>query len=148
MLRAEGPRLGYTRGFTIYDEADSVRLVKQCIEALDVDPKRFAPRAIKRQISDAKNTLLDAAGYREKVSSFFEQTAADVYELYEQRIHSMNAMDFDDLLVRCVNVLELFPEVRERYQNQFAHVLVDEYQDTNRAQYRWLQLMAGERRNL
>jgi superfamily I DNA/RNA helicase len=148
MLRAEGPRLGYTRGFTIYDDADSVRLVKQCIEALDVDPKRFTPRAIKRQISDAKNTLLDAEGYRQKVGSFFEQTAADVYELYEKRIHSMNAMDFDDLLVRCVDLLQLFPEVRERYQQSFRHVLVDEYQDTNRAQYRWLQLLSSEHRNL
>src|SRR5918997_3176360 len=148
MLRSDAHRLGYTRGFTIYDEADSVRLVKRCIEELDVDPKRFTPRAIKRQISDAKNTLLDAEGYREKVGSFFEQTAADVYELYEQRSHGMNAMDFDDLLVRTVNVLELFPEVYERYQRAFRHVLVDEYQDTNRAQYRWLQLLSSEHRNL
>jgi len=148
MLRAEAPRLGYTRGFTIYDEADSLRLVKQCLEELDVDPKRFAPRAIKRQISDAKNATLDAAGYRQQVGSFFEQTAADVYALYEQRAHSMNAMDFDDLLLRCVNVMELFSEVRDRYQHNFRHILVDEYQDTNRAQYRWLQLLAGERRNL
>jgi DNA helicase-2/ATP-dependent DNA helicase PcrA len=148
MLRSDAERLGYTRGFTIYDEQDSVRLVKRCIEELDVDPKRFTPRAIKRQISDAKNQLLDAAGYREKVGSFFEQTAADVYELYEQRAHAMNAMDFDDLLVRTVNLLELFPEVRERYQHNFQHVLVDEYQDTNRAQYRWLQILAEEHRNL
>jgi DNA helicase II / ATP-dependent DNA helicase PcrA len=148
MLRSDAHRLGYTRGFTIYDEQDSVRLVKRCIEELDVDPKRFTPRAIKRQISDAKNQLLDAAGYREKVGSFFEQTAADVYELYEQRAHAMNAMDFDDLLVRTVNLLELFPEVRERYQHNFQHVLVDEYQDTNRAQYRWLQILAEEHRNL
>jgi DNA helicase-2/ATP-dependent DNA helicase PcrA len=148
MLRAEGPRLGYTRGFTIYDEADSVRLVKHCIEALDVDPKRFTPRAIKRQISDAKNVLKDAAAYRETVGSFFEQTAADVYELYEKRIHAANAMDFDDLLVRCVDLLQLFPEVRERYQQSFRHVLVDEYQDTNRAQYRWLQLLSSEHRQL
>jgi len=148
MLRAEAERLGYTRGFTIYDGADSLRLVKRCIEALDVDPKRFTPRAIQRQISDAKNRLLDAGTYREEVSSFFEQTAADVYELYEQRIHQMNAMDFDDLLLRCVNLLELFPQVRERYQHGFGHVLVDEYQDTNRTQYRWLQLLAEEHRNL
>src|SRR5918912_2429809 len=148
MLRAEGHRLGYTRGFTIYDEADSVRLVKRCIEELDIDPKRFTPRAIKRQISDAKNTLLDAEGYRQRVDSFFEQTAADVYELYEQRIHSMNAMDFDDLLVRCVDLLRLFTDVRERYEQAFRHVLVDEYQDTNRAQYRWLQLLSGHHRNL
>jgi DNA helicase-2/ATP-dependent DNA helicase PcrA len=148
MLRSDAQRLGYTRGFTIYDEQDSVRLVKRCIEELDVDPKRFTPRAIKRQISDAKNQLLDASGYREKVGSFFEQTAADVFELYEQRAHAMNAMDFDDLLVRTVNLLELFPEVRERYQHNFQHVLVDEYQDTNRAQYRWLQILAEEHRNL
>src|SRR2546421_1553759 len=148
MLRAGGNRLGYTRGFTIYDEADPLRLVKRCIEELDIDPKRYTPRAIKRQISDAKNALRDAAGYRELVSSFFEQTAADVYELYEQRIHSMNAMDFDDLLVRCVDLLRLFPEVAERYRNTFRHVLVDEYQATNCAQYRWLQLLAEEHRTL
>jgi ATP-dependent DNA helicase UvrD/PcrA len=148
MLRAEGEKLGYTRGFTIYDEADSLRLIKQCMDELDVDPKRFAPRAIKRQISDAKNLLIDAEGYRIKVGSFFEQTAADVYELYEQRAHSMNAMDFDDLLFRCVNLFELFPEVLERYRQQFRWLLVDEYQDTNHAQYRWLQLLAGDHRNL
>ena len=148
MLRADAERLGYTRGFTIYDEQDSLRLVKNCVEELDVDPKRFAPRGIRRQISDAKNGLLDAEAYRIKVSTFFEQTAADVYELYEQRLHAANAMDFDDLLFRCVNLFELFPEVRDRYRRSFQHVLVDEYQDTNRAQYRWLQLLAEEHRNL
>jgi DNA helicase-2/ATP-dependent DNA helicase PcrA len=148
MLRADADRLGYTRNFTIYDEQDSLRLVKQCVEELDIDPKRFAPRGIRRQISDAKNALLDAAAYRLKVSSFFEQTAADVYELYEQRIHANNAMDFDDLLFRCVNLFELFHEVRDRYRRSFRHVLVDEYQDTNHAQYRWLRLLAEEHRNL
>src|SRR6478736_4334789 len=83
-----------------------------------------------------------------QVGSFFEQTVADVYELYERDLHRMNAMDFDDLLVRTVNVLELFPEVRARYAAAFRHVLVDEYQDTNHAQYRLLQLLAGEHRNL
>jgi DNA helicase-2/ATP-dependent DNA helicase PcrA len=148
MLRADAERLGYTRGFTIYDEQDSLRLVKNCVDELDIDPKRFAPRGIRRQISDAKNALLDAEAYRLKVGSFFEQTAADVYDLYEQRLHAANAMDFDDLLFRCVNLFELFPEVRDRYQRSFRHVLVDEYQDTNRAQYRWLQLLAEEHRNL
>jgi ATP-dependent DNA helicase UvrD/PcrA len=148
MLRNDAERLGYTRGFTIYDEQDSLRLVKNCAEELDVDPKRFAPRGIRRQISDAKNGLLDAEAYRIKVSSFFEQTAADVYELYEKRLHAANAMDFDDLLFRCVNLFELFPEVLERYRRSFRHVLVDEYQDTNRAQYRWLQLLCEEHRNL
>jgi DNA helicase II / ATP-dependent DNA helicase PcrA len=148
MLRSDAQRLGYTRGFTIYDEQDSLRLVKACIEELDVDPKRFAPRGIRRQISDAKNALLDAEAYRLKVSSFFEQTAADVYELYEKRLHAANAMDFDDLLFRCVNLFELIEEVRDRYRRSFRHVLVDEYQDTNRAQYRWLQLLTEEHRNL
>jgi DNA helicase-2/ATP-dependent DNA helicase PcrA len=148
MLRADAERLGYTRGFTIYDEQDSLRLVKNCIEELDIDPKRFAPRGIRRQISDAKNQLLDAEAYRLKVGSFFEQTAADVYDLYEPRLHAANAMDFDDLLFRCVNLLELFEEVRDRYRRSFRFVLVDEYQDTNRAQYRWLQLLCEEHRNL
>jgi superfamily I DNA/RNA helicase len=148
MLRADADKLGYTRGFTIYDEQDSLRLVKACIDELDVDPKRFAPRGIRRQITDAKNQLLDAEAYRLKVSTFFEQTAADVYDLYEKRLHAANAMDFDDLLFRCVNLFELFEEVRNRYRRSFRHVLVDEYQDTNRAQYRWLQLLTEEHRNL
>src|SRR5215203_31552 len=148
ILRAEAEKLGYTRGFTIYDEQDSLRLVKACIDELDIDPKRYAPRGIRRQISDAKNALLDAEAYRLKVSTFFEQTAADVYDLYEKRLHAANAMDFDDLLFRAVNLFELYEDVRDRYRRSFRHVLVDEYQDTNRAQYRWLQLLTEEHRNL
>ena len=148
LLRAEAPRLGYTRQYTIYDAADSRRLIKRCIDELGVDPKRFTPAAMQHQISDAKNKLRDAETYRQQVGSFFEQTVADVFELYERDLHRMNAMDFDDLLVRTVNVLELFPEVRARYAAAFRHVLVDEYQDTNHAQYRLLQLLAGEHRNL
>src|SRR5450755_120921 len=148
MLRADADRLGYTRRFTIYDQADSRRLVKRCLDDLGIDPKRFTPASIQSQISDAKNKLRDADAYGKLVGSFFEQTVADVYRSYERELHRMNAMDFDDLLVRTVNVLELFPEVRERYATGFRHVLVDEYQDTNHAQYRWLQLLAGEHRNL
>jgi superfamily I DNA/RNA helicase len=148
MLRAEAERLGYTRSFTIYDAADSRRQIKRSMDDLGVDPKRYTPAAIGSQISDAKNKLRDAESYREMVGSFFEQTVADVYDLYEREMHRANAMDFDDLLVRAVNVLELFPEVQAKYANAFRHVLVDEYQDTNHAQYRWLQLLAGEHRNL
>jgi DNA helicase-2/ATP-dependent DNA helicase PcrA len=148
ILRADADKLNYTRGFTIYDEADSVRLVKQCTEELGHDTKRYAPRAVKRQISDAKSQLLDAAAYKLKVGGYFEQTVAEVYERYEQRIHSMNAMDFDDLLLQSVRLFEMFPEVLERYRRSFRHVLVDEYQDTNHAQYRWLRLLADEHRNL
>jgi DNA helicase II / ATP-dependent DNA helicase PcrA len=148
MLRAEAARLGYTRQFTIYDTADSRRLIKRCLDDLGIDPKRFTPGSVHAQISDAKNKLRDADAYAQLVGSFFEQTVADVYRSYERELHRMNAMDFDDLLVRAVNVLELFPEVRERYATGFRHVLVDEYQDTNHAQYRWLQLLTQEHRNL
>jgi DNA helicase-2/ATP-dependent DNA helicase PcrA len=146
ILRAEAPRLGYTRQFTIYDQADSRRLIKRCLDEAGADPKRFTPAAVGHQISDAKNKLRDAAAYRQLVGSYFEQTVADVFELYEQALVRMNAMDFDDLLVRTVNVLELFPEVRARYGATFRHVLVDEYQDTNHAQYRLLGLVAGGER--
>ncbi len=148
MLRADAQRLGYTRQFTIYDQQDSRRLVKRCLDELGIDPKRFTPAAVQHQISDAKNKLRDADAYGKLVGSYFEQTVADAYRLYEGELHRMNAMDFDDLLVRAVNVMELFPEVRARYATAFRHVLVDEYQDTNHAQYRWLQLIAGEHRNL
>jgi DNA helicase II / ATP-dependent DNA helicase PcrA len=143
MLRSDAERLGYTRQFTIYDQADARRLTKRCIEDLGVDPKRFTPPAIQSQISAAKNRLRDAAEYRRQVGSYFEQTVADVYERYERELHRMNAMDFDDLLFRTVSMMELFEEVRERYGRAFRHVLVDEYQDTNHAQYRFLQLLTG-----
>ncbi len=148
ILRAHADKLGYTRQFTIYDQADSRRLIKRCMEENGVDPKRFTPSSIHNQISDAKNRLRDAEAYSQLVGSFFERTVADVYGSYERELHRMNAMDFDDLLVRAVNVLELFPEVRETYQEAFRQILVDEYQDTNQVQYRWLQLLAGKRRNL
>jgi DNA helicase-2/ATP-dependent DNA helicase PcrA len=148
MLRADAHRLGYTRQFTIYDSADQRRLIKKCLDDLDIDPKRFTPRAMQVQISDAKNKLRAADDYRQMVGSFFEQTVADVYEAYERELHRANAMDFDDLLFRAVNLLELFQEVRDRYANAFRWILVDEYQDTNQAQYRWLQLLSGEHRNL
>ncbi len=148
MLRAHADKLGYTRQFTIYDQADSRRLIKRCLDELGIDPKRFTPAAVGSQISSAKNLLEDADGYAQKVGSYFEQTVADVYREYERQLHRMNAMDFDDLLVRAVNVLELFQEVRDGYSGGFRHILVDEYQDTNRAQYRWLQLLTNDDRNV
>ncbi len=143
ILRAEAERLGYTRQFTIYDQADSRRLTRRSADAVGVDPKRFTPAAINNQISAAKNRLIDAASYRQAVGSQFEEMVADVYDIYERDLHRMNAMDFDDLLFRTVNLLELFEAVRERYTSTFRHVLVDEYQDTNHAQYRLLQLLVG-----
>jgi DNA helicase-2/ATP-dependent DNA helicase PcrA len=148
MLRADADKLGYTRQFTIYDQADARRLVKRCLDELNVDTKRFTPGAVLHQISDAKNKLRDAEAYGEMVGSYFETTVADAFRLYEREMHRMNAMDFDDLLVNAVNILQLFQDVRDRYSSAFRHVLVDEYQDTNAAQYRWLQLLTSEHRNL
>jgi DNA helicase II / ATP-dependent DNA helicase PcrA len=148
MLRADAERLGYSRSFTIYDESDSLRMLKRCLEELHVDPKRYPPRAIRSQISGAKNQLVDAEAYAQAQSSVFEEVVAEAYGLYEKRMLEANAMDFDDLLVRTVNALELFEEVRERWRRTFRHVLVDEYQDTNHAQYRLLQLLTSEHGNL
>jgi DNA helicase II / ATP-dependent DNA helicase PcrA len=143
VLRAQAERLGYTPRFTIYDQADARRMVKRCIEEVGVDPKRFAPAAVHSQISQAKNKLLSASDCAQAIGSQFEEVVAEVYGLYESELHRMNAMDFDDLLFRTVNLLELFEDVRTRYAQAFKHVLVDEYQDTNHAQYRLLQLLVG-----
>ncbi|HEU4737765.1 MAG TPA: UvrD-helicase domain-containing protein [Solirubrobacterales bacterium] len=148
MLRVDAERLGYSKGFTIYDQADSLRMLKRCLTELGVDPKRFPPRAIHSKISGAKNQLIDSDSYNESAQNEFEEIVAEAFPLYEKRMREANAMDFDDLLVRTVNAMELFPEVRERWQRTFRHVLVDEYQDTNHAQYRLLQLLAGEHGNL
>src|SRR5215211_1195662 len=148
ILRREGPRLGYKTNFTIYDQADQVRLVKACLDELERDPKRFVPRGIHHQISAAKNQLIGPVEYRGRVQSFYDQTVADTYELYQRRLFTSNAVDFDDILMLTVDVLERFPEALERWQKAFRYVLVDEYQDTNHAQYRLLQLLAGKHRNL
>jgi ATP-dependent DNA helicase UvrD/PcrA len=148
ILRREAPRLGFRSNFTIYDQADQIRLVKQCLEDLERDPKRFVPRGIHAQISNAKDQLIGPNEYRSRIASFYEQTVADVYALYQQRLHASNAVDFDDLLMLTVEVLERFPEARERWQKAFRYILVDEYQDTNHAQYRLLQILAEQHKNV
>jgi DNA helicase-2/ATP-dependent DNA helicase PcrA len=148
LLRMEAERLGYTSRFTIYDEADSLRMLKRCLEALEVDTKRYPPRAVRARISEAKNQLIDAESYQETAGGPFEEMIGQAYRLYERRMLDANSMDFDDLLMRAVNVLELFEDVRRRYRERFRWVLVDEYQDTNHAQYRLLQLLCGEDGNL
>jgi DNA helicase II / ATP-dependent DNA helicase PcrA len=148
ILRREAQRLGYRSNFTIYDQADQIRLVKRCLEELERDPKRFTPRGIHSQISNAKNTLVGPEEYTERVASFYDQTVAEVYDLYQKRLFASNAVDFDDMLFLTVDVLERFPEAREKWQDAFHYVLVDEYQDTNHAQYRLLQLLAEKHRNV
>jgi DNA helicase-2/ATP-dependent DNA helicase PcrA len=148
ILRREAQRLGYRSNFTIYDQADQIRLVKACLEELERDPKRFVPRGIHAQISNAKNNLISPGEYQSRVASFYDQTVADTYDLYQRRLFASNAVDFDDLLMLTVDVLERFPEALERWQKAFRYVLVDEYQDTNHAQYRLLQLLAAKHRNV
>ena len=148
ILRREAERLGYRSSFTIYDQADQVRVVKACLEELGKDPKRFTPRGIHAQISNAKNQLISPEEYASRVASFWDQTVAEVYERYQRRLFASNAVDFDDMLMLTVQVLERFPEALERWQTTFRHVLVDEYQDTNHAQYRLLQLLAAKHRNV
>ena len=109
LLRREAERIGYTSSFTIHDEDDRRRLIKRCLEELNLDPKRFAPEALARQISDAKSQLIGPEQFRERIGGFFAQATADVYALYEKRHAAMNAMDFDDLLMKAVQLLERYP---------------------------------------
>ena len=148
ILRREAERLGYRSTFTIYDDQDQVRLTKACLEELGKDPKRFSPRGIHSQISRMKNELVTPDEYASRVASFWDQTVAEVYELYQRRLHASNAVDFDDLLMLTVQVLERFPEALARWQKAFRYILVDEYQDTNHAQYRLLQLLGGKHGNV
>ncbi len=148
VLRVHAEKLGYRREFTIYDSADQVRLVRRCIIELGKDPKRFNPRSFHAQISTAKNLLLDANDYLRQTEGYMAENVAEVYDLYQKRLYENNAMDFDDLIMQTVALLEVFPEVRERYQRRFKYVHVDEYQDTNHAQYRLVNILAAAHRNL
>nr|MBA3718026.1 UvrD-helicase domain-containing protein [Actinomycetota bacterium] len=124
ILRREAPQLGYRSNFTIYDQADQVRLVKLCLEELEKDPKRFVPRGIHNQISRAKNQLIGPDEYQSRIASFYDQTVAETYELYQRRLFGSNAVDFDDMLMLTVDVLERFPEALERWQSAFRFILV------------------------
>ena len=149
LLRTEAPRLGYDKAFTIYDAADSTRLVSMCIKDLGIDPKRAAPRGVAHEISKAKNELIDFDTYGLRAGdSWYTQQVAEVYRLYQQRLHRASAFDFDDLLVKTVELLQLFEPVLAHYRERFAHILVDEWQDTNRAQYELVKLLANVHRNL
>jgi len=148
ILRAHADKLGYKREFTIYDGGDQVRLVKRCIVELGKDPKRFNPRSFQSQISDAKNKLLSADDYLRQTEGYIAENVAEVYDLYQRRLYENNAMDFDDLIMQTVVLLEIFPDVRQRYQTRFKYIHVDEYQDTNHAQYKLVNILAAGHRNL
>ncbi len=148
ILRREASRLGYKSGFTIYDEADSVRLMNLVIKDLDLDTKRFPPKAMKAAISNAKNELIDFESFAEQGDGFFHEQVSDIYRLYQQRLLKASAMDFDDLLMITVELFGAFPDVLEHYQDRFRYLLVDEYQDTNRAQYMLVRQLTEKTRNL
>jgi DNA helicase-2/ATP-dependent DNA helicase PcrA len=135
ILRAEAKKLGFTTTFSIYDQADSQRLMTLVCRDLDLDPKRFPARQMSNQISDLKNELIDWEDAASKATNQHETTRAEVYKLYQQRLREANAMDFDDLIMTTVSLLQAFPDTAEHYRRRFRHVLVDEYQDTNHAQY-------------
>lgn len=148
ILRREIEVLGYTSGFSILDELDAVRLISLCLEELDIDRKSFHPRAIKAMISAAKNNLVDEESFSDAVENLVEEVAGRVYRLYQEKLRRANALDFDDLIGLMVTILELYPQVLERYQSRFEQILVDEYQDTNRVQYRLVRMLADRHRNL
>ena len=148
LLRADGGRLGFTRAFTIYDEDDSRRLMTSVAAELDLDPKQYPIKGIASRISSAKNQLVGPAEYEAKAATPPEKATAKVYRRYQQRIAEANAMDFDDMLVNAERLLREHPDVLEFYQDRFRYVLVDEYQDTNKAQYEIVNRLASRDRNL
>jgi len=151
LLRRHADRLGWDRTFSIFDADQSLRLVKSVQDSVGLDPKKWSPKAIRGEISNAKNQLIDAEQFAaENDGSFdlFVRNVARVYPEYQKALAHQNAFDFDDLLVKPVDLLEKYPELLERYRERFAFVLVDEYQDTNRAQFRFVELLAGGHQNL
>lgn len=139
---------GYTRNFTIYDSSDQLVLVKECLKKLNLDDKQFMPRSVLGTISSAKNVLMDAKAFAAQASDFYEQKVADVYALYQEKLRENNAVDFDDLLFLAVRLLQEKEDVRGKYQSRFQYILVDEYQDTNHAQYALTKILAARWRNI
>ena len=148
-LRMEIDKLpGYGGNFAIYDTADSQNLIKQILKEMNLDDKRFQPSGILSCISNAKNALQDAAAFARQAGDFYEQKVADIYSRYEQKLQLNNALDFDDLLMLSIKLLQENKEVREKYQDRFDYLLVDEYQDTNHAQYLLTKFLAAKHRNI
>lgn len=148
-LRMEIDNLpGYGGNFAIYDTADSQNLIKQILKEMNLDDKRFQPSGILSRISNAKNALQDAAAFARQAGDFYEQKVADIYSRYEQKLQLNNALDFDDLLMLSIKLLQENKEVREKYQERFDYLLVDEYQDTNHAQYLLTKFLAAKHRNI
>ena len=148
-LRMELEHYGrYAKNFVIYDAADSKGLIRECLKELNIDEKHTAPGAVQAHISDAKNRLLDVAAFTAQATDFFAEQVAKIYALYQSKLQENNALDFDDLLMLTVELLTKNEELRTKYQKKFQYILVDEYQDTNGAQYAITKLLAAEHRNI
>ncbi|MFY9218577.1 MAG: DNA helicase PcrA [Tepidanaerobacteraceae bacterium] len=147
-LRFDIDKLGYNRNFIIFDTQDSQALIKECLQALNIDEKKFAPAAVLNYISRAKDRLLEPSKCLDNAKDIREKTMATLYELYQRRLKEHNALDFDDIIVKTVQLFKEFPAVLSYYQKRFLHILVDEYQDTNLAQYELVRMMAAKHRNL
>ncbi|WP_405999048.1 DNA helicase PcrA [Streptomyces sp. NBC_00829] len=143
ILRRESKRLGFTSSFSIYDAADSKRLMALVCRDLDLDPKKFPPKSFSAKISNLKNELIDEETFADQAVDGFEKTLAEAYRMYQARLREANALDFDDIIMTTVHLLQAFPDVAEHYQRRFRHVLVDEYQDTNHAQYTLVRELVG-----
>ena len=143
ILRQEAVAAGYKPNFTIYDQSDAQRLVALIGKDLNLDPKRYAPRQIHAMISNAKNELMGPADYANQTTNHFEEVVAETYAIYQKKLHEGNVFDFDDLIMKTVELLQRHPEVKARYRSRFRHVLVDEYQDTNHAQYVLVRELVG-----
>ncbi|WP_149184963.1 DNA helicase PcrA [Streptomyces sp. TRM49041] len=144
ILRRESKRLGFTSSFSIYDAADSKRLMALVCRDLDLDPKRYPPKSFSAKISNLKNELIDEETFADQAADGFEKTLAEAYRMYQARLREANALDFDDIIMTTVHLLQAFPDVAEHYRRRFRHVLVDEYQDTNHAQYTLVRELVGQ----
>ncbi|MFF1694330.1 ATP-dependent DNA helicase [Streptomyces sp. NPDC058257] len=143
ILRRESKTIGFTSSFSIYDAADSKRLMALVCRDLDIDPKKFPPKSFSAKISNLKNELIDEETFAGQAADGFEKTLAQAYAMYQSRLREANALDFDDLIMTTVNMFRAFPDVAEHYRRRFRHVMVDEYQDTNHAQYALVRELVG-----
>jgi DNA helicase-2/ATP-dependent DNA helicase PcrA len=148
ILRREGKTIGLQSSFVIYDEDDQLRLMKQVLEELNLDPKQYAPQALRSAISAAKSRLISPEDYAQRVSSYFEEIVQRVYQRYQELLSQGQAVDFDDLLMKTVQLFQDHPHTLNRYQSRYVHILVDEFQDTNIAQYELMKQLAAKYRNL
>ncbi|MFD7235354.1 DNA helicase PcrA [Streptomyces syringium] len=147
ILRRESKKLGFTSSFSIYDAADSKRLMALVCRDLDLDPKKFPPKSFSAKISNLKNELIDEEDFAAQAADGFEKTLAEAYAMYQSRLREANALDFDDIIMTTVHLLQAFPDVADHYRRRFRHVLVDEYQDTNHAQYTLVRELVGTAEN-